>query len=344
MVGVRTFIAAGAVALISSAAGAADMPMPQVPQIPMQPIPLIVQQPLGGWYLRGDIGVGVQSFSEFNFTQTNSAFVWPSSWTIVQQDIQDTTIFGLGVGYEFNSWLRFDVTGEYRTKAEVKATGSYTQSCGVGGTCFDVNTANYSAAVFLANVYLDLGTWWCLTPFVGAGVGGAYNMISGMQDNGIISNGTVGFGYTANDNSSFNLAWDVTLGLSYAVNNNLKIDFSWRYLSLGSPQSAIVQCQNTSSCPGAFYTFKDMTSQDFRIGLRWMLQVDSAPAVFGPQPMFASQPAYAPQPIYAPQPAYTPQPLYTPSPQFMPQPQYVPQPQYAPVPTPPPQPPLQSRG
>ena len=95
MVGVRTFIAVGAAALISSAAAAADMPMPQAPQIPMQPIPLIVQQPLGGWYLRGDVGIGVQSFSEFDFTQTNSAFVWPSSWTIVQKDIQDTTIFGL---------------------------------------------------------------------------------------------------------------------------------------------------------------------------------------------------------------------------------------------------------
>jgi opacity protein-like surface antigen len=64
---------------------------------------------VGGWYLRGDIGVGVQSFSEFDFTQTNAAFVWPSSWTIVQQDIQDTTIFGLGIGYEFNNWLRVDV-------------------------------------------------------------------------------------------------------------------------------------------------------------------------------------------------------------------------------------------
>src|SRR5271155_2361719 len=30
----------------------------------------------------------------------------------------------MGVGYEWNSWLRFDVTGEYRTKAAFKATGT----------------------------------------------------------------------------------------------------------------------------------------------------------------------------------------------------------------------------
>jgi hypothetical protein len=34
-------------------------------------------------------------------------FVWPASWTIVQQDIQDSAIFGMGIGYAWNNWLRF---------------------------------------------------------------------------------------------------------------------------------------------------------------------------------------------------------------------------------------------
>ena len=124
--------------------------------------------------------------------------------------------------------------------------------------------------MFLANAYIDLGTWWCITLFIGAGVGGARNQITGVQDNGIISNGTVGFGYTLNDSAQWNLAWDVQAGLTYNVNDNLKIDFSWRYLNLGSPQTAVVQCQNTASCPGAFYTLRDTSSQDFRLGLRWV--------------------------------------------------------------------------
>jgi opacity protein-like surface antigen len=248
MVRVRYLFAALAAIIVSTTAHAADMPLP-APQI-------VYQQPVccdtGRWYLRGDVGVGVQTFSAFNHSQTNSAFVWPPSWTIVQQDIQDTAIFGMGIGYAWNSWLRFDVTGEYRTKAGFKATGSYTDFCS-GATCFDINTGNISSAVFLGNAYVDLGTWWCLTPFIGAGVGGARNMISGVQDQGIIgSNGTVGFGYTFNDSAQWNLAWDVTAGLSYNVNDNLKIDFSWRYLNMGSPQTAVVHCQNTAACPGAF--------------------------------------------------------------------------------------------
>ena len=39
-------------------------------------------------------------------------------------------------------------------------------------------------------------------------------------------------------------------GLTYNVNDNLKIDFSCRYLNLGSPQTAVVQCQNTAVLSG----------------------------------------------------------------------------------------------
>jgi opacity protein-like surface antigen len=325
MVRVRYLFAALAAIIVSTTAHAADMPLP-APQI-------VYQQPVccdtGRWYLRGDVGVGVQTFSAFNHSQTNSAFVRPPSWTIVQQDIQDTAIFGMGIGYAWNSWLRFDVTGEYRTKAGFKATGSYTDFCS-GATCFDINTGNISSAVFLGNAYVDLGTWWCLTPFIGAGVGGARNMISGVQDQGIIgSNGTVGFGYTFNDSAQWNLAWDVTAGLSYNVNENLKIDFSWRYLNMGSPQTAVVHCQNTAACPGAFYTLQNFSANDFRVGLRWLFPAGGFGGFGGG---FAAQPAFAPaaaQYVPAPAPQYAPPPQYVPAPG--PQYQYM-------------QPPLSSRG
>jgi opacity protein-like surface antigen len=337
MVSVRSFIAATAAVIVttpaylSTAAHAADMPMPP-PQVVYQQVPCC---DTGRWYLRGDVGVGVQSFTSFDHSQTNSAFVWPASWAIVQKDIQDTAIFGGGIGYEFNSWLRFDVTGEYRTKAAFKATGSFTEFCAGGGTCFDVMSGNFSSAVFLANAYVDLGTWWCFTPFIGAGIGGARNMVSAVQDNGINSAGTQGFGFTFNDNAQWSLAWDVTAGLTYNVTDNFKVDLSWRFLNLGSPQTAVIHCQNTPVCPGAFFTLRDITSEDFRVGLRWVFPAGGG---FGlasfSQPVFAG-PQYAP----APQPQYVPapQPQYAP----VPPPQYVPAPpqQYMPM-----QPPMSSRG
>jgi opacity protein-like surface antigen len=269
MVSVKFLVCAGAASLISTAVCAADL----APPYQYQPVAPIAET--SGWYLRGDVGVGIQSFSKFDHSQTNSAFVWPASWAIVQTDIQDTSIFGGGVGYVINNWLRFDATGEYRTKAMFRATGSYSgATCTGGGTCFDVNSGNLSSAVFMANAYIDLGTWWCITPYLGAGVGGALNRITGIQDNGIISNGTVGFGYSFNDASQWDLAWNAQAGLTYNVSNNFKVDMSVRYLNLGSPQSAQVSCQNTPNCPGAKYTLTDTSSWDFRLGVRWMLQPD----------------------------------------------------------------------
>lgn len=268
---VKLLIRAAAATLVSTAAYAADMSAPApVYKAPTYQAPSYPTTG-GGWYLRGDVGIGLLDYSSFDHSQTNAAFVWPPSWTIVQRELQDTNIFGGGIGYELNNFLRFDVTGEYRTKALFKVTGSYTDFCAGGLTCFDVNSGNYSAAVFMGNVYVDLGTWWCLTPYIGAGVGGAFNTISGIQDNGINSNGTVGFGY-GGDNSNWGLAWNVQAGLTYNVSDAIKIDFSWRYLNMGSPVSAVVNCQDTPACPGASYTLRDMGSQDFRIGVRWMLQ------------------------------------------------------------------------
>jgi opacity protein-like surface antigen len=285
MVSVRFFISIGAAAVISTAAFAADLPLPQ-PPMAYQP-PVVVAES-SGWYLRGDVGVGVQNFSQFDLGPASAV---PASWTVNQQGIQDTTILDFGIGYELNNWFRVDVTGEYRTQAAFKAIGSYDQgTClvgGVTGTCFDTYNGNFSAAVFMANAYIDLGTWWCLTPYIGGGVGTAYDRITGVSDIGPLPNGTIGFGYTYNDSASWNFAWNVQAGLTYNVSNNFKVDFSWRYLNMGSPQSAGIFCQNTGSSASCnTLTLKDMTSQDFRIGVRWMLQPESAPMVM-PQPLMS---------------------------------------------------------
>lgn len=278
MVSVKSLIGAGAAAVISTTAFAADLGAPP-PAMAYQPPVQVAEQ--SGWYLRGDVGVGAQSFSTFDLQPSANV---PPTWTVNQKDIEDTSILGFGVGYDFNSWLRFDVTGEYRTAAAFKALGSFNQgTCtviGVTGTCFDNFSGNFSAAVFMANAYLDLGTWWCLTPYVGGGVGMAFDRITGVQDIGPLPPGTVGFGFTQSDSSSWNFAWNVQAGLTYNVSDNFKIDFNYRFLNMGSPQSADIFCQNTGSNASCnFFNLKDITSNDFRIGVRYLLAPTPAPVV-----------------------------------------------------------------
>ncbi len=280
MVSVKFFTCIGAAALIGTSAYAADLSQP-MPPMAYQPVAAVAET--SGWYLRGDVGVGMQSFSRFDLEPASTL---PATFTVNEHDIQDTAMAGFGVGYELNNWFRFDVTGEYRTQAAFKAITSFNQgTCVVVtviGTCFDNYSGNFSAAVFMANAYVDLGTWWCITPFIGAGIGTAFDRVSGVEDVGPLPPGTIGFGFANNTSSTWNLAWNVQAGLSYNVSNNLKIDFSWRYLNMGSPQSANVICQNTATCIQNFFYLRDMSAQDFRIGLRWMLQPAPAPMVMPP--------------------------------------------------------------
>lgn len=266
--------AAAIAAAMSTAALAADFP----PALPVQ-APPPPQQSDSGWYLRGDVGVSVQKFDSFDHFQTNPGFNWPASWAIVQKSTDDSAFVDFGVGYQVNNWLRFDVTGEHRTSAKWKVVGSYTgATCNGGtGTCFDVYDGSHSAEVVMLNAYLDLGTWWCLTPFVGAGVGGALNNVTSASDMGLIADGTSAFGYASSDASNWNLAWSVTAGIDYSVSSNLKLEAAVRYLNMGNVKTAIINCSSVScagspSSPSAYYTFNNFDALDLKLGFRWLFQ------------------------------------------------------------------------
>src|SRR5262249_30279492 len=108
---VREFALSGAAALLSyTAASAADMP-------PIQPHHPPVEA-FGGWYLRGDIGMTnqrVKSLENVLFTP-DAQLAW-----LDKGGFDSSPLFGVGVGYQLNPWLRFDVTGEYRGKASFTA-------------------------------------------------------------------------------------------------------------------------------------------------------------------------------------------------------------------------------
>ncbi len=135
--------------------------------VPPPPPPVIVEE-FGGWYLRGDIGFSNQRVKSLD----NPAF---SNFQVVGYGFDSASIFGLGVGYYFNDWLRFDLTGEYRGRANFHGLENY-------GGFTDEYHASKSEWLFLANAYIDLGTWYSITPFVGAGIGMSRNTIHDFTD------------------------------------------------------------------------------------------------------------------------------------------------------------------
>ena len=263
---VKSFIAAGAATLLSQAALAADMAIAPPPYAPA------VVEDFGGWYLRGDIG-----FSNQRVDRLNNALDSTLTSSVQKNSFNTAGIFGVGVGYKFNNWFRADITGEYRGNSQFFGTDHLTYA----GPAFGVDTyhATKSEWVVLGNAYVDLGTWWCMTPFIGAGVGGARVSIANFTDQSIVSGAPPVSGLAFGDNTAkWNFAWAAHAGVAYKVTPNFTVELAYRYLDMGDgltgPLRTFDGFQGTNPT-----TFKNITSHDLKLGVRWDL---SSPPVYAP--------------------------------------------------------------
>ena len=248
--------------LATGHARAADLP-------PMLPPPPMMQE-YGGWYLRGDIGMSNQRVKGIE----HPAFVPPAGGVFEWLDsgsFDSGTFFGIGLGYEFNSWLRMDLTGEYRGKTRFSARDRVFDP---GPVFLQINdyTARKSEWLFLWNTYVDLGTWKNITPFVGAGLGASRNTISEFVD----VNPTTGGSGTAGTGHKWNFAWALHAGLAYDVTPNFTIELAYRYLNLGNAKTGDFRnddpsegCNATPPCYPV--QFKNITSHDIKLGVRWAM-------------------------------------------------------------------------
>ncbi len=271
------------------------------------------------WYIRGDVGV---TFDKLPTVTLSSLALPPLSFVGAQTlafggSGSNTTDFdgGLGFGYRFNNYLRFDATWDYRAGPGKTRSGvvvcPYAPLTGVsnGGipAGYLYNTADACNGymnfkqhnnTFLANAYVDLGTWAGFTPYVGGGVGmninsmqGNLNFYQASNAQQYMANLTPAGGFPAlwvgptgqaltpqpgiafaqqNWNRSFSstayrVAWALTAGVAFQLNPSATLDISYRYLNAGdssvllNPQTGMTIKQNNSS-------------QQIRVGIRYVLQ------------------------------------------------------------------------
>ena len=260
----KNYALAGLLALTAStAAHAADL-LPPPPPEPLAPVAIG-----GGWYLRGDIGMTNQDVDKLDFATSDVArrTQLRNEVKTVHLDFDSSPLFGLGVGYQFNNWLRADVTGEYRGKSSFHGLDRY--DTGLNGTFDGTNEyrATKSEWVAMANVYFDLGTWYGITPFIGAGIGGARTSIDNLID---VNTPNAGVAFAKAD-ASWDLAWALHAGLAYDVTSNLKVELAYRYINLGDAKTGVLTRYDSSGCGCLGLEFKDIDSHDFKVGMRWAL-------------------------------------------------------------------------
>jgi opacity protein-like surface antigen len=259
MRGFTMLAAAGAVTFTVAAAQAADLGVPFVPA----PV-----QEFSGWYLRGNLGMTNQQVKSLSLVPLPAAFAGDTITTPFLS-FDSSPLFGFGVGYQLDKWLRFDGTAEYRSSAHFH--GQQVDQF-VGGILPDDYTASKKEWLFLANVYVDLGTWWYVTPFVGAGIGASRNTISNFMDFGASGDGGIRLSTTYfDDYSKWNFAWALYAGLSYQVTPAFNVELTYRYVNLGSAQTGTPHAFDGTVIPTSPFVFHDITSNDLMFGMRWML-------------------------------------------------------------------------
>jgi opacity protein-like surface antigen len=251
----KTLSLAGIVAAgLASSASAADMLFP--PMMESAGPPGMVE--LGtGWYLRGDA-----AYVDYLKPKDRAAIV---DQTFEKTKLDRTWSAGGGFGYKFTNLLRADVTVDHRFDSDFEGTRS---PFGFG-TGSQRELARLESTTGLVNGYVDLGNWWGVTPYVGAGVGA---VMHSLHDYNIqltcltAACGTVGAQTTTKipGRRSYDLAWALMGGVAVDVGGGFKIDAGYRYVNLGEAEMRY---------PGASASTrgKAIEAHEVRLGLRYMI-------------------------------------------------------------------------
>jgi opacity protein-like surface antigen len=215
----RKALLAGFIASLAVPAMAADPYEPRVEEAPAAPA--YETTDFGGWYIRGDLGYRESSFRGADYV------LYDEPGSVGYFDfgkLKGSFSAGGGIGYQISKNFRADLTGDYW--AETDFNGQTTGFCGNGQPCVSTDTSSYTAFLLLANAYVDLGTWHGITPYVGAGVGGAYlkwaDLINDDDDGSFRHRGRKGWRF----------AYALMAGASYCLTSKAKLDVGYRYSHL----------------------------------------------------------------------------------------------------------------
>ncbi len=256
--GWTTFALAAGLSLAAGPARA--VVLPPAPDLP--PATPAATDAFGGWYLRGDVGAGFETAPGAGSGPAPAivlpALPAPAVASFGDASVTPSAILDVGAGYVFNAWLRADATLEYRFGSRLRS--AWTIAGPTGAVAAGRMSAAAPALVALVNGYADLGDWWGVTPFVGAGVGVAETTLSDVSTTGLTVAGrgaAVPVGGLFPGGSRTNFAWALMAGLDYDIAPNLKLELGYRYLHLGP-----------AAAPGARGAF---ASSDVRLGLVWLV-------------------------------------------------------------------------
>ena len=178
----------------------------------------------GPCYFRADVGYGVSGEPNVNWPVRNGASL---NDVVSNIEIENSWLGDVGVGCGsgsrgFRGEFVLGIRGEKNIDGEPPRFGAPDDPLHTAVTSY--------TAMF--NVYKDLGKWRRVVPYIGAGIGVAYNTMDDVyftQNPALVDR--------IRGNSDFAFAWSLMTGFAYQVSNRAILDFGYRYIDFGSVKS-----------------------------------------------------------------------------------------------------------
>lgn len=194
-------------ALSADAARAEDPADPGEPPELEHTADMIPETVATGFYLRLDAGAAIGGTPAFEPDRRYGDAELPTTGT-----------FGAGAGLKATEWLRGDLTLDYTPASRVAAD---CRPCAGGRRA----GTDLSTLVVLANAYVDLPELGPVTPYLGAGIGGAVAFTDDTRTGRRPGRPRSG--------SDAVLAWAVGGGAALALGPATSLDLGYRYVGLG---------------------------------------------------------------------------------------------------------------
>ena len=239
----------------------------------------------GPCYFRADVGYSISRDPKVKWPVSNGVWTDANVDNIVDAgevasvfvgdavtdtSLENTWFGGAGIGCGSGSRglraeLMFNAHGERKLKGEpltydpgppVTSVGPYTPNPIDDPLHTSIRT--YSSMV---NVYHDIGRFGSVTPYVGAGVGLAYNKMSEVYftDNPALTNRIEGEG-------KLSLAWALMAGIGWQVSDRAVLDVGYRYFDFGKAQSGRV---DNLGFVNPRVVVDELAAHEIKVGLRF---------------------------------------------------------------------------
>lgn len=277
----RLAVASSIAALMGIAAPAQAADLDEI--IYAKELPVTKSVEIGtGWYLRGDLGYSTKTRG---VATNHSVFAAgpPVTYTSTpynSSSLSDDWSGSLGVGYNFTDYLRGDMTFDY-TRGRFSGTSSSTGACAglTTGQCASADTQSFEQYGFMANAYVDLGTFVGFTPYVGAGAGltrvtwKTYtNDQSCVSVAGNLCGATAATDRTRPGTQNWRFTYALMGGVSYDLTKDLKLDLGYKYSKIKSGNQAGFDSTTVAAGASGFQVSDNgFVKHEVRVGLRYSL-------------------------------------------------------------------------